>query len=451
MGFSVVELEAIGKTIGTTIREQQEALFGKVAEGATLNKMIEDAVRETLKKSSGHGVPWTQPIPPQDVITIEKALYEPAGEDEALIKFQTWNDDVYTICKVLDAHPSQLNMYAEFQRTWSELAKALNTATAGSGAEWIPTGYSSRMIQFVELESMVASKFFSFQMPSPTYIYPVMLNDGTAYLGGEATTDSPSMYRASTAGTSDLTFTAKKIVANYPVSDEMTEDSIVPVLPTLQASIARAMSKALDGAIINGDTTTTHFDTGYTVASDDARRAWKGIRRLVSDANAVTAMKKDGSTWTTALGLGLLRNLVEDMGVRGIRPGDLMFVVNTNMFNKLKGLDEVTTVDKFGTAATVKNGVLSAIDGIEIVLSPHVEEKQNSSGIYDGTTETDTQLLIVHKPSFWRGIRKGMSMERVRKPLYGNEYLVSTMRTIWKPIYDSTTLPVAGWLYNITK
>jgi len=331
---------------------------------------------------------------------------------------QEFNDDLYTMMVCLKkSHPQQLLTYKNFESRWSELTKALNTQTAGSGLEWIPTGYSSQLIEQVELEAKVAALFRSFNMPTTTYQYPVKLTDGTAYLGGEATTDSPSMYRTSTMTTTDLSFVAKKLVANYPVTEEMTEDSIVPVLPVLKASIAKAMAKAKDNAIINGDTSTTHLDTGYTVASDDARRAWMGLRRLCSDANAALGLKNDGSAWTTAAGLGILRALVTEMGKYGLVPGDLEILLNANMFNKFKALDQVSTVDKFGTAATVKNGILTAVDGIGFTLSQHVGESQSATGIYDGTTLTGTQFLVVHKPSFWMGVRRGIKMSYVEKPL----------------------------------
>jgi HK97 family phage major capsid protein len=454
-GFSVQEFEELGKAIGTSLREQLEKNSLKSHE-TDINKMIDDKVREILKASvSGGSVPFMMATPnmnPMDIFDIQKRLEEPAGGVEINKQLQEWNDDLYTMMVCLrKQHPTQLSSYKNFETRWSALAKALNTQTAGSGLEWIPTGYSSSMIEMIEIEAVVASLFESFSMPTTTYIYPVKLSHGTAYLGGEATTDSPSMYKASTMRTSDLSFTAKKIVANYPVTEEMTEDSIVPVLPVLKRDIAQAVARAEDNAIINGDTSTTHLDTGYNVASDDARRAWMGLRRMCSDANSALGLKNDGSTWSTSAGLALLRALVAEMGVYGIKASNLALLINTNMYNKFKSLDQVSTVDKFGTAATVKNGELAGVDGILFTLSEFVEEQQNDSGIYDGTTLTDTQFLVVHKPSFRRGIRRELKLDYVTKPLYGMDYLVATTRRIWKCIYDTTTEEVVGWEYNIAK
>jgi len=121
------------------------------------------------------------------------------------------------------------------------------------------------------------------------------------------------------------------------------------------------------------------------------------------------------------------------------------------MYNKIVSLDQVSTNDKFGNMATVHNGEIDGIDGIKLVKTQHVEENQNDSGIYDGTTLTDTQFLIVYLPGFKRGIRKAVTLEDVKKPLYGMEYLVATTRRCWKAIYDTSTQGMVGWVYNITK
>jgi len=450
-GFSNVEFEEIGAVIGKALHDKLDGVIGEKA----INDRIEKRVIELMKQSNSRSFPFAGfskvNLTPLDIDMIEKRLYEPADKDEISKKLQTWNDDLYLLCQCTKSMPEQLKTFKDYETKWSELSKALNTATAGSGLDWIPTGFSSQMIEFVELEAKVASLFKSFTMPTSPYTYPILLSDGTAYLGTEATTDNPAMYKTSSPVTDNLTFTAVKLIANYPVTEEMQEDSVVPVLPQLRRSIARAMAKAEDNAIINGDTTTTHFDTGYSVDADDARRSWKGLRRLISDANSALALKVDCSTWSVSAGLALVRGIIEDMGVYGLEPGELSILLNTSMYNKFKALDQVSTNDKFGSAATIHNGVLTGIDGTDFVKTQHVEEKQNNSGVYDATTVTDTQFIIVYKPAFWRGIKRNFTVELVRKPLQGMDYLVATTRRVWKPVYNTLTQPVAGWGYNITK
>jgi hypothetical protein len=437
-GFSVQEMEELGKALGNSLRAQMGNFSLKEDD---IKKYIEAEMREILKKSSGRGAPWSVPLPPLTVLAIEKRLHAPAGTDEISKRLQDWNDNLYLLTKMLNVAPHQLRTYDVFKREFSELAKALNTSGAGEGAEWIPDMFSSQMIEMIELTADVAGLFYSFPMPFNPYTFPVLLGDGTAYKGAEATTDSPQMFRTSNAQTSNLTFNAVKLITNYPMSDEITEDSIVPILPVLRASIARSQAKGLDNAIINGDTSTTHQDSDVT-DSMDARKSWKGIRKCI-----LSASKVSGASWAHNTGVALLASARKALGIRGLVPSDLVWLVGTLGWNDFYSQDEVRTVDKFGGKATIVNGVLTAIDGVTIKPSQHIREDLNASGVYDNTTITKHSVLLVHKPSFWRGTRKGVTVEMVRKPEYGNSYLIAQSSQHFKPIYDETTLPLAAEVY----
>jgi len=440
--LSALELEELGKALGAVLRDQ----YGFIKDENTMKALINNTVKDLIAKSNSRIAPWGEQLSPMDIFNIEKKLYEPAGQDEVAKKLQDWNDDIHILTKALNVSPFQLKSYSNYQARWSELAKALNTVTSGAGADWVPEGFSSQLIELVQLEAVVASKFQSFTMPSSPYTFPMLLADGEAYIGTEPTTDTPDMYKASTATTGQLTFAAKKLISRNVITEEMEEDSIVPVLPMLKRSIARAHAKAEDNAIINGDTTTTHLDTGYTVAADDPRRAWDGLRDMCQ-----SGLKQSGSTWAAATATGLIRGIREDMGIYGLNSSDLMYIMNTNMYAKMKNISEVLTMDKIGGAATILNGEIKSFDGVEIVLSAHVEEHQNASGIYDGSTVNTTQMLLVYKPGFWRGIMRDFRMQRVDKPERGVSYLVATSRRIWKSVYNTTTEPMIGWMYAVTK
>lgn len=445
--LSKAEYEELGTIVGTSMHE---SLKGKMDQ-KDFEKAVEDKVREIIKKSTNRGGNYPlNDVDPKLIFELDKELFtDPklSPHPEVTKELQTVNDEMYILTVACKKEvPQQLSHFGDFEARYSELAKALNTATAGSGLEWCPTGFSRQMLQDIELEAVVASLFPTIQMPTNPYTLPVFLGDGEAYLGSEATDDDPSMFRASEFSTSDKTLTAVKLIANYPVSDEITEDSAIPVLPMMRLSIARAMAKAEDNAIINGDTSTTHLDTGYTVQAYDARRAWNGLRDML-----MSTLKTASSSWSVSAGLALLRGMIEDMEIYGVDPSKVKLLCNTNMRSKLRALNEVSTNDKFGTAATIHNGIIKQIDGMDIVLSQHVKENLNSSGVYDGTTLTDTQLLAVYTPGFVRGIRKQVTIEYERVARKGIAYLVATSRRIFEPLWDTTTQPMIGQLYDITK
>ena len=449
--ITAMEVEELCRAVGENIRKSFPEMIAELMaasgkdEDSIVSKMVDDKVRELQKSMNKRNANWNMDLSPQESVTIETRLMKKASsDDEVSHDLQSFNDEIYMLTKALGRPLNTLRSFPAYQSRWSELAKALTISVAGSGLEWIPTGFSSQMIEQAEIASEVGQIFETFAMPTNPYIVPVILDDGEAFKGVEDTTDSPAEFSSSTLTTGNLTFDAEKLIALYQVRDEATEDSIIPILPEMRASIARAVAKARDNAIINGQFT-GKIDTGYTIATKDSRNLWDGLRKLTP-----TATNQSGSTWSKSNGLALIRSIVEEMGVYGLRPNDVAIIANANMINKMRGLTEVSTIDKYGAAATVTNGVLASLDGKDIIASQHVNENLNALGVYDASTETKTELIIVHKPSFRRGTRRNFTLEVDKIITQGNIRLVATTREIWKPIRPATETTV-GKLYNVTK
>lgn len=111
--------------------------------------------------------------------------------------------------------------------------------------------------------------------------------------------------------TSSLTFNAKSIRALTRISKELNQDSIVPMVPLIQANLRRGLAEGLENALINGDITGTHQDSDITGATNVAK-AWPGLRKLALANN----YKTDASTWA----LETIRTMRKNMGVFGINP-----------------------------------------------------------------------------------------------------------------------------------
>jgi len=428
-GFSNIEMTELGKAIGTMVNEQFPALLSKgmsdKEQQEIIKKMVEENTRAILKKYATRSVPWGVPqLAPVDYVNLQKRLMEPSGYCEVTKRFQDFNDDLYIMTKVLHKPAEQLKIYGGLVKDWGALAKAMDTLTAGEGLEWVPEGFSNQMIEAVELEAVVAKLFAQFAM------------------------HNPSKAKASTPTTDRLSFTAVKLITAYPVSDELVEDSIVPVLPMLRKSIAKTIAIGRDEAIINGQPSAT-IDTGNVPDAEDIRSCWDGLRYMAN--NGPSGVKQGGSTWSNANGLGLLQDMDEDMDVYGIEPDEVEILLNTKMYNKAKGIDEIRTTDKTGSAATILSGKVTEIDGIHITKSRSIGQNLNGSGIYDGVTTTKLELLKVHQPSFMLGNRKQITIEHTKNVLTQQQHLVATAREHWKAIRDYTTEPIVTWLYNLAK
>ena len=378
------------------------------------------------------------------MVSLEKRLgVTPINDMDR--ELQKLNDEIYIVSELLKVHPTQLKLWREFQAGNSELKKALDTATSGEGADWIPTGFSASLIDMVRVQLKVSALFQRITMPTNPYKFPIVSADATGYLQTEAIADEAAKLRASTPQTTSLELSAVKLAGRVLFSEEISEDSIVPIMPFLRGQIVMCLATAEEKAVINGDVSSTHMDSNVTAASD-AQKAWDGLRHITQ-----TAAKVSLATFN----LENLRSVRKAMGKYGVDPSKLVWVVGLRDYIQLLSLKDsnsvqvVTTVDKYGPNATILTGEIGKLDGSPIVVSEYVYENLNSSGVYDGTTITKTLMLCVYTPAFIIGDRRKVTVKTAANIETDQQILVATQRLDFHPYY-AVTEKMVGMAYNIT-
>ena len=141
------------------------------------------------------------------------------------------------------------------------------------------------------------------------------------------------------------------------------------------------------------------------------------------------------------------------MGKWGISPGGLACIVGVSTFHNLLTDSDVRTVDKFGPAAVVLNGQLAAVDGIPLIVSEHVREDLNASGVEDATTTDRTYAVIVNRGEWAMGQREGIDVE-VDDSVYRETFqrlVVGFMREDFQNLNDAATNDDVAILYNLKK
>ena len=145
-------------------------------------------------------------------------------------EFKRLNDDAYLIMTMLNgaaqkkelpgATPQAIyretDIYKMIRNKLVDdkpLQKALAVATSGSGAEWVPTGFSSQVLVTIELQMKIAAIFNSIAMPTNPYTLPVQTGNGEGYLIPESTADEATKIKASTPTTGNSTFNATKLAS----------------------------------------------------------------------------------------------------------------------------------------------------------------------------------------------------------------------------------------------
>ena len=322
--------------------------------------------------------------------------------------------------------------------------KVMTTGGAATGAEFIPAELANQLIAMFRVPETLPSIFMdiAYTGPGSTYMLPIDLSDPTWYLSPETSSDTGARYTASTPGTGKVTFTFKKLVARIPASEEMNEDSIIPILDIFRAKLAASVIECISEVILDGDTTATHQDSDVT-ASTDRRKAWKGLRKL---ALAVAGLKVDLATFS----ISNIRSMRKAMGKYGIDKTKLCFVVGSSVYNQVLNTTEFSTADKAGIqAATILNGVLSMIDGIPVIASGKVREDLNASGVYDGITTTKTYMSLVRKDFFLLSTKRELTIKQ-KEDLDDSIYVNASVRKDFQPVNTpSATYKTVSIGYNI--
>jgi len=400
-----------------------------------LSKSIEKLNEKAEKalKAKNVGSRATAVIPPtfsvKPVTTVEEIL---KSEDPKLKPVREAADNLYLMSVLSGRDPRTLPYWDVYMKT---LQKAIDMST-GTGAEWVPTYFSTEMIERIELELKVAKLFPIYKTDSPKYHFMQRKGTLSAYLVSAATQiteESLSNY------TGEVTGTTNKIAVYLPVADEVVEGN-PSALQLVKDDIAHTIAAAIENAIINGDDSDSHMDSDVTSATDP-RKAWKGLRKLVT-----SSAKKDAGN--TAPDTTDLRAVRKAMGKYGVDPNDLAWVVGPAGYYHLMNLEETKTVDKYGPDATIKTGKIVTFDGIEVVPSGYVRENLNASGVYDGTTTDRTVILLVNKRAFMLVWLRQIKLESARNIRRQATELVGVAELDFVPRIASTET-IVGMLYNV--
>ena len=273
----------------------------------------------------------------------------------------------------------------EMERS-ADLRKAMSSA-AGSGGEFIPTGLSASLVDDIRLQLKVAALFPRITMPAKfgSWELPVRGARRDAYLVGENTADSGTKIGVATPPSAKVTFSAVKHGLRMLFSYELDEDSAIAVMPLVREELVQALVDAEEIAVVNGNSSATHHDSDtHAGAATLVAKSWDGLRAFSGNNTGNACV--DIST----LSVANLRSIRKSMGRFGVNSSDCAWICGISGFIQLLGLAEVLTMDKFGPAATIKNGQLANLDGSPIIISEFVRQDLNATGVFDNSTKTNS-------------------------------------------------------------
>ena len=326
---------------------------------------------------------------------------------------------------------------------WQEICRAMDVDTSAEGTDWVPTGIGANLHEKVRAAGKVAALFARIDLPTNPWKWPVEGGDATAYRVGEPTGDTESAMTASTPGTLAATFDAEIFGARALFSRSLEADSALAILPYVIRKLTQAFVDAEEKAIIDGDTDGTHQDSDVGASTTDARTAWDGLRKKALAQTVATA------TSASAANLLVVRKA---MGKWGVNPADLAYIVGVSNYHGLIADTNMLTVDKMGPNATILNGMVGSVGGVPVIVSEHVRENLNASGVYDGITTTKTAILCVNRNEWAIGQRMALDVE-TDDSIYRETYqrvAVAFAREDFQHIGSAATNEDTAIAYNVT-
>jgi HK97 family phage major capsid protein len=425
-----------GKTASEDL-EKQEKIQEEVTKLRAELDRVQNEKRISRKGQFDVDIQTTRFTPGQ----VKALQFVDAPSGSEIEELQNANDDLYMGMKLLGINnPFESKVLREHcQNTYPTYYKAMSTDSgAEQGFEWIPTGFSNQLVNLVRVELRVAALHDRFNMPTNPFVLPVEGADISAYVVSEATGDNDAVSTdtwvpADTPKTANRVFSAKKVGVRTVVSTEITEDSIIAILPYVRDKIAIALAEAQENVVINGHATTSGHIDNITSATNQAT-AWDGYRRTSGIAGTTSDIGG-------ALDVNDLRSMRAKMKKYGINVNRLSWVVGINGYNAmLRNIPDVQTLDKFGPRATILTGQLAALDGIPIIVSEFIKEDLNSSGLLSGTG-SKTETILVRRDTWRFGDRRPITLKSREVIETDQNVIVALQRLDFKGLFNAAQEP----------
>jgi len=306
------------------------------------------------------------------------------------------------------------------------VSKALTATGAGTGDEYVPTGMAASLWNDFFIQSRVASQFDTVQMPTDPWDWPLGWGDGTWRKGTQNTATT-----VSDPATAKSTMTATEQVLEYNFSYSLDEDSVVAVMPSLRAQIARDGAEQVDRFVMNADSTnaaTGNINLDDADPDDDSyylSAGQDGLRHLVIVDNTGQSTDISAALDDTKLraGIGRLGKYATDLNRLVLFCNPKTYVLS------MLGLTNVATYDKFGPQATVISGALANYAGIPVIPTSSIALAEDDGKLSTtGSNNDEGTVLIAHRDMWKVGFRRNLMLEMFRDVQKRSVILVASFR-----------------------
>jgi HK97 family phage major capsid protein len=287
------------------------------------------------------------------------------------------------------------------------MQKDFDATTAGAGLEYIPSNLTGALLRDLELMPAIHGLFEMIKTNAMVEKRPNLQGNFNFQLVGTDVA-TPDIGQTTTGQT---TLTNKNFRGYVDYSVDLSEQSVVDLIPIIQESLVRAWSRNLDDAILNGDDTATHQDTDIAaLAATDYRKGWKGLRKLALAVATLVNAGAGGAIATTDI-INQLK-LMKKYAARLTRLATIIPVQSQfTLFNTSDWKDATLMLAKWGTQAEIERGLVGYISGTPVYNSEFQRSDVNAAaGVNAASGNTFATAITVHRDMFKVSVMKGIKL-----------------------------------------
>lgn len=204
----------------------------------------------------------------------------------------------------------------------------------------------------------------------------------------------------------EITLNAYKLATSEYIGFEEEEDSLIVLTPIIRDAMVRRTARALDKAFIYGQGSGSDPVTG--IAAYDT-------------TSASTA------TYTAACTVAKLRALRSDLGVWGIDPAQLVYVVSQEVYYDLLEDTTFQTMNQVGPQATLLTGQIGQIGSTPVVVSGEFPTKITGASSASGVA--NYAAFCFAPANFLAGNQRGLRFDTQDLVETQRRVMVASMRT----------------------
>ena len=297
---------------------------------------------------------------------------------------------------------------------------------------------SSNIERDIQLELTLAPLFREITLNSATQILPIMPDSGYAefYDSTTATTTDGAAphgnlqqrgdtYVANGGGArggvdlSERTLSAKKLISLSYLGNETEEDAIIPILPLIREAVVRSHARAVEQMILVGNSADGVYGTGGAAPNG-----------LIADAIADSDKTQSATAFASeTLEAADLLAARKNMGKYGVRPSDVVYIVNLSEYHNLIADSAYADASQVEGLATKLTGQVGQVYGSPVIVSD--EFATPAVGKYYAVAVNARNYLIPRL--------RGVTVESDYEVANQRRVLVATQRIGFTDIIDNVT------------